>query len=56
MEVLVECLVHQFAVLSTALIRESLIASGAERLAEACNREPLLVNQMEVGKWIDLSH
>ena len=32
--------IHQFAVLNTALIRDSLVASGAERLAEACNLEP----------------
>ena len=27
------------------------MAGGAERLPEAYNQEPLLENQMEVGKW-----
>ena len=44
--------IHQFSVLNTALIRDSLMAGRAERLAEACTREPWLVN-MEVGKWFD---
>ena len=35
---------------------QSLITGGAERLAEACNREQWLVNQMEIYKWFDLSH
>ena len=43
--------IHQFAALNTALIRDSLMAGGADRLAEACNREQWLVNQMEVGNW-----
>ena len=34
--------IHQFAVLNTALIRDCLMAGGAERLDEACNREPWL--------------
>ena len=48
--------IHQFAVLNTALIRDCLVAGGAERLAEACNREPWLVTLAEVGWWFDLSH
>ena len=50
--------IHQFAILNTALIRDCLMAGGAERLAEACNREPWLVpvTLAEVGRWLDLSH
>ena len=32
------------------------MAGGAERLAEACNREPWFVTLLEVGRWFDLSH
>ena len=32
------------------------MAGGAERLDEACNREPWLVTLAEVGRWFDLSH
>ena len=44
--------IHQFAVLNTALIRDCLVAGGAERLAEACNREPWLVTLAEVGSRV----
>ena len=42
--------IHQFAVLNTALIRDCLMAGGAERLAEACNRKPWLVTLAEAGR------
>ena len=46
--------IHQFTVLNPALIGDCLIAGGAERLAEACNREPWLVTRAEVGRWFEL--
>ena len=48
--------IYNFAVLNTTLIRDCLMTGGAERLAEACNREPWLVTLGEVGRWLDLSH
>ena len=48
--------IHQFAVLNTALIRDNLMSCGAEKIAEACNRDPWLVNQTEADRWLDLSH
>ena len=32
------------------------MAGGAERLADACNREPWLVTLAEVGRWFELSY
>ena len=48
--------IHQFAVtvIDTELIRDSLMAGGAEGRAEACNRESWVVNLTEVGRWFDL--
>ena len=42
--------IHQFAVLDTALIRDSLMAGGAERLAEASNQERAVACESN-GGW-----
>ena len=52
----VDSSIHHFPVLNTTLIRDCLMAGGAERLAEACNWEPWLVTLAEAGRWLDLSY
>ena len=48
---------HQFAVVNMALqvILDNLMACGAEKIAEACNRKQWLVKRTEADRWFCLS-